>query len=68
MTDAQELALRRICDRYGCDFRSSDYLVYPADSIMMSGWAEGWVGGYDGVRKSPATIYVGVSPEGDVNS
>lgn len=68
MTDAQELTLRRLCDGYGATFDAADYLLYPEDSWMMPGWVEGWVGGYDGIRKTPKTIYVGVSPEGDANS
>lgn len=68
MNDAQELTLRRLCQRYGCDFSRAHYLVYPPTSNMMAGWAEGWVGGYDGVTKKPHTIYVGVSPEGESHS
>lgn len=70
MTDAQELTLRRLCQGYGCEFRPADYMVYPADSSMMPGWVEGWVGGYHGAdaEHSPRTIYVGVSPQGEASS
>lgn len=62
MTEAQEATLRRLCLGYRVEFLPEHYRVYPADSWMMPGWAEGWIGG------SPGTIYVGVSPEGEAHS
>lgn len=62
LKEAQEQALRGICERYGVDFNASDYLVHRESSWMMPGWAEGWVGGTE------STIYVGVSPEGEIHS
>lgn len=67
MNDAQELALRRLCQNYGVEFHHEDYIVFGPDSFMLPGWVEGWIGGY--TDQGPAkTIYVGVSPTGDVNS
>lgn len=80
MTDAQEAKLRNLCERYGVEFDLAHYIVFPADSLMMPGWAEGWIGGPEhanpqyhtfqpGERQSAKhTIYVGVSPEGDSHS
>jgi hypothetical protein len=62
MTEAQEAKLRQLCDAYNVEFDAGQYLVFPADSWMMPGWAEGWVGG------DPTTIFVGVSPTGESHS
>ena len=62
MNEAQRNALKNICERYRVTFKEEDYTVYPASSSMMAGWAEGWVGGMLN------TIYVGVSPEGQIHS
>ena len=62
LNPAQEAKLRNLCDRYNVSFDPAHYMVYPATSSMMAGWAEGWVGG------SNNTIYIGVSPEGDSHS
>ena len=62
MTQEQINTLQILCRSYGVAFDPSHYLVYPSDSSMMPGWAEGWVGG------SPGTLYVGVSPEGASHS
>lgn len=62
MTEAQTNALRRLCESFRVEFDPNDYRLYPADSWMMPGWVEGWVGG------SPGTLYVGVSPEGESHS
>lgn len=63
LNDAQRGALHRVCERYRVEFDPKHYIVFPADSIMTPGWAEGWVGG-----DHANTIYVGVSPEGEVHS
>lgn len=74
MNEAQRKALQDICQRYGVEFREEDYLVFPPTSSMMAGWAEGWVGGEAHARHRAGhilpstTIYVGVSPEGEVHS
>jgi hypothetical protein len=77
LTPAQDSALRNICGRYGVEYAREHYFVYPPDSVMMAGWAEGWVGGRRHANpqyaapEQPAgkpTIYVGVSPEGEVHS
>lgn len=63
MTPQQEATLRRLCASYCVPFDPAHYRVYPADSWMMPGWAEGWIGGPNWAR-----IYVGVSPTGEANS
>jgi hypothetical protein len=63
MTQEQFDKLTYLCKRYKVDMKIADYLVYPEQSFMMPGWAEGWVGGEAG-----STIYVGVSPQGDSHS
>lgn len=76
MTTKQRDALWDLCGRYNVPFNESDYHVYPMDAVMTKGYAEGWVGGRDysyisSDRKEPGkrtTIYVGVSPEGEINS
>ena len=50
MTPAQELKLRLLCERYEVDFDPSHYYVSPADSYIMPGWAEGWIGGHEHAR------------------
>jgi hypothetical protein len=73
----QEETLRTLCDRYGVQYAAEHYYVYPSDSIMMPGWAEGWVGGPQHANPDYArpeepvgnpTIFVGVSPEGEAHS
>jgi hypothetical protein len=77
MTPAQESRLRLLCERYEVDFDPSHYYVSPADSYIMPGWAEGWIGGPEHARDeyrhsslpvAKPTIYVGVSPQGEVHS
>ena len=66
MTDAQELALRRLCDRYGVRFSVDHYLP---QFDLPEGYVAGWIGGSQHAwSKSQPTIYVGVSPEGKVSS
>ncbi len=67
LNEAQQTALQGICDRYGVGYNPTHYLVYPADAVMMPGWAEGWVGGAD-IQQEHRTIYVGCSPDGEINS
>jgi hypothetical protein len=77
MTRAQEVALQDLCQRYRVAYDPSHYFVHSPDDWMMAGYAEGWVGGMrhansayavpEEPRRSP-TIYVGVSPAGDVHS
>lgn len=62
MTPAQEQALRSICERYKREYDPSHYWVRPADYYDLPRWATGWVGGDE------STIYIGVSPEGEVHS
>ena len=59
MTNAQELALRRLCQGYNVQFQVEHY--HPQFDLP-EGYVAGWVGGAVG------TIYVGVSPEGEVAS
>jgi len=65
--EAQERALRAACERYRVEYRAEHYFVYPDDSSMCPGWAEGWLGGTE-IQATDSTIYVGVSPEGDIHS
>ncbi len=55
MNDAQELALRRLCDGYKVPF---DKTAYTTQFDLPPGYVAGWVG----------PIYVGVSPEGEISS
>lgn len=64
MTAAQEKALRNICARYGVPFHAEDYNPM---FDLPDGYVAGWVGGAYQQENGP-TIYVGVSPEGDVSS
>jgi hypothetical protein len=67
LTEAQVGSLQNLCERYGVEYRADDYFIYPADSFMMPGWAEGWVGGHE-IQWEHPTIYVGCSPEGKCHS
>lgn len=55
MTDAQATALRSLCERYRVEFKPEEF--FPRFDLP-EGWLAGWV----------SNIYVGVSPEGDINS
>ncbi|SIS12060.1 hypothetical protein [Williamsia sterculiae] len=65
LNDAQVEALERICARYGVEYDPGHYFIYPPGSVMMSGYAEGWVGGTDYAHR---TLYIGVSPDGRISS
>ena len=74
MTDAQRDKLQVLCDRYNVAFNEADY-YHPFD--LPDGWVAGWIGGMNHAASLPgsdrpnnpkATIYVGVSPEGDASS
>lgn len=76
MTELQEKALRDICDRYGVTFDAQDY---QPSFDLPTGYVAGWVGGiHHSVdfttrggkdHDTPmSTIYVGVSPEGEISS
>ena len=71
MTTKQRDALWDLCGRYNVPFREDDYRLIPKDAAMMKGYVEGWVGGrmHNGDwAEEKATIFVGVSPDGRVNS
>lgn len=55
MTEAQETALRNLCERFNVEFSTDNF--HPTFDLP-SDWLAGWVG----------TIYVGVSPDGAVSS
>ena len=59
MTTAQRDALWSLCGRYGAPFREDDY--HPSFELPQ-GYVQGWVGG------TTRTIFVGVSPAGEVSS
>jgi hypothetical protein len=61
MTIAQRDALWELCGRYNVLFREGDYL--PAFDLP-DGWYNGWVGGLG----SRCSLFVGVSPDGEVSS
>ena len=72
MTPAQETSIRRLCDRYGVEFRESDYTP---QFDLPPGYVAGWIGGVEAGRGSshpssshPRTIYVGVDEDGTVSS
>lgn len=67
LNESQELALQGICERYGVSYDPDDYLVWPSDGSYMPGWAEGWVGGHQ-IQAEHSTLYIGVSPEGQIHS
>jgi hypothetical protein len=56
MTAAQDTALRALCERYGVPY---DPVEFRPVFDLPSGWLGGWVG---------TSIYVGIDPEGNVNS
>lgn len=60
--EAQAAKLQALCDAYRVEYNPDHYFVYPPESMMVAGYAEGWIGG------QPGTLYVGVSPEGHANS
>lgn len=55
MTEQQRAALEDLSRRYRVEFDESNF--HPQFDLP-AGWVAGWV----------SSIYVGVSPEGDVNS
>lgn len=63
MTPDQKNALMQLCNRYGVTFVESDY---GPTFDLPDGYVAGWVGGL--MHEGLPTIYVGVSPEGDVSS
>jgi hypothetical protein len=77
MTDEQREALKSLCGRYNVEFDENDYV--PAWDLP-TGWVSGWVGGNEHVARRfdeatgeyvplhGGTIFVGVSPDGSVNS
>jgi len=68
ITNAQEEALRRLCERYGVEYDPRHYELRPFD--LPEGYVCGWVGGPDhsGWPARKRTIYVGVSPQGEASS
>ena len=70
MTPQQRAALESLCRRYNVEFSEEDYRP---QFDLPKGYIGGWVGGHrwaSGPRAtaSRTTIYVGVSPEGEVSS
>ena len=77
LTFEQHQALGRLCLGFGVGYKPTDYYVYPADSWMMPGWCEGWLGGMRHANpeyatpdepRGASTLYVGVSPDGEAHS
>jgi hypothetical protein len=60
MNELQRKALQDLCSRYKVEFDEGDYLP---TFDLPKGWVAGWVGGSD-ERK----LYVGCSPNGEINS
>lgn len=72
MTLAQQHALAALCERYHVTFNEADYAPR---FDLPAGYVAGWVGGLVhaattdyGTAPGKTTIYVGVSPEGEVSS
>jgi hypothetical protein len=78
MTEAQRLALASLCRRYNVPFDESHYVP---QFDLPEGYLAGWVGGPEHglvpqevgnsmtlVRSDRTTIYVGVSPQGEISS
>lgn len=65
MTDAQRDTLWRKCGDYNVPFREDDYT---RQSDLPAGYVAGWIGGWPPKPKGSRTIYVGVSPTGEVSS
>jgi hypothetical protein len=64
LTLLQETALYALCERYHVPYDPGHYR--PAFDLP-DGWVAGWLGGTAQQKIGP-TIYVGVSPEGEVHS
>ncbi|WP_407107283.1 hypothetical protein [Rhodococcus aetherivorans] len=62
LTDAQAASLEALRVRYQVEYNPDHYRVAPPDDTIVPGYALGWVGGVE------TTIYVGVDPEGRINS
>jgi len=56
VTEAQERALRNLCERYHVEFNPE---TFHSRFDLPPGYVAGWIGD---------RIYVGCSPEGDVSS
>lgn len=63
LTVAQRDKLQVLCDRFHVRFDPTHYRVFPNDSFMYAGFAEGRIGGPD-----CDTIFIGVEPNGDSHS
>ena len=59
-TTVQHAALAKLCERYGVPFDAAHY--HPAIDCEP-GWLEGWLGGTESL-----TLFVGVSPNGEIHS
>lgn len=71
MTTKQRDALWELCGRYNVPFRETDYRLIASGASLMGGYVEGWVGGREhngDWGETKATVYVGVSPDGRVNT
>lgn len=77
MTEAQEAALRDLCERYEVEYAPEHYIVNSYGAWALPGYAEGWLGGPPHANPQYAepseprgkpTLFVGVSPEGRVHS
>jgi hypothetical protein len=64
MNHAQRNALWDKCAGYNVPFREDDY--HP-QSDLPPGYYAGWIGGWEGIGHR-RTIFVGVSPEGELSS
>lgn len=59
MTEAQRTALTKLCERYNVEFDEGHYY---RQFDLPEGYLCGWIG--DRIT----TIFVGVSPEGEIHS
>lgn len=64
MTDAQEAAIRDLCERYGVEYRAGDYAP---TFDLPKGYVAGFVGGYE-IQTDRPTLYIGCDAEGRISS
>lgn len=62
MTPQQREVLQKLCARYKVEFHHADYTP---QFDLPEGYVAGWIGGTGSGHR---TIYIGVSPEGEISS
>jgi hypothetical protein len=64
MTEAQETALRGLCERYGVEYAAAHY--HPTFDLPPD-YVAGFIGGWE-IQKEHPTLYVGCDGEGKISS